>query len=56
MADKKLICRECQSEFVYPVREQAMRRERGFVNDPIRCPECRKARRQQRTQYINKRY
>jgi DNA-directed RNA polymerase subunit RPC12/RpoP len=56
MADKKIICRDCNSEFVFTDREQDFYKEKGFENDPIRCPECRKARKQQRNQYINKRY
>lgn len=55
VADKKIICRECNFEFVFSEREQALYRGKGFENDPIRCPECRKARKRQRTLLINKR-
>lgn len=53
MADKKLICKDCNSEFVFTEREQEFYKEKGFENDPVRCPECRKARKQQRNQYNN---
>lgn len=48
MADKKIICRDCNSEFVFTDREQAFYKEKGFENEPQRCPDCRKARKQQR--------
>jgi uncharacterized protein with PIN domain len=56
LADKKIICRECNSEFAFTDREQAFFKEKGFENEPIRCPECREARKQQRGQFINKKY
>ena len=39
MADKTLTCADCGKEFYA---------EKGFTNEPKRCPECRKARKQQR--------
>lgn len=43
MADKTLVCRDCGSEFVFTEGEQAFYAEKGFTNEPVRCPECRKA-------------
>ena len=48
MADKTLICKDCGAEFVFTEGEQAFYAENGFEHDPVRCPECRKARKQQR--------
>ena len=44
MADKTLICKDCQKEFVFTEGEQAFYKEKGFENEPQRCPDCRKAR------------
>ena len=46
--DKVLTCRECGAEFVFTAGEQEFYASRGFVNEPSRCPECRKARKSQR--------
>lgn len=46
MSDKKLVCKECQKEFVFTVGEQEFYKEKGFLNEPQRCPECRRARKQ----------
>ncbi len=43
MEDKKIICRDCGKEFLFTVGEQKFFAEKGFTNDPVRCPECRKA-------------
>lgn len=48
MADKVLTCKDCNSEFVFTESEQAFYKEKGFENEPQRCPECRRARKQQR--------
>ena len=48
MSDITLTCKDCNSEFVFSEGEQAFYAEKGFENDPVRCPECRKARKQQR--------
>ena len=49
MADKTIVCKDCGSEFIFTEGEQAFYAEKGFTNDPVRCPECRKARKQQNT-------
>lgn len=48
MADKTLTCKDCNMEFVFSEGEQAFYKEKGFENEPQRCPECRKARKAQR--------
>ncbi len=54
MADKTIICKDCGSEFVFTEGEQAFYKEKGFENDPVRCPECRRAKKQQRNAKITK--
>ena len=44
MPDKNLICKECGSSFVFTEGEQAFYKEKGFANEPARCPACRKRR------------
>ena len=51
MPDKILVCKDCNAEFVFNESEQAFYKEKGFENDPVRCPECRKARKQQRNNH-----
>ncbi|MCX7710636.1 MAG: zinc-ribbon domain-containing protein [Clostridia bacterium] len=48
MADKTLVCKDCNNEFVFTEGEQAFYQEKGFENEPQRCPDCRKARKAQR--------
>lgn len=48
MADKTLTCKDCGAEFIFSEGEQAFYKEKGFENEPQRCPECRKARKSQR--------
>lgn len=45
--DKKIICKDCKAEFLFTEGEQQFYKEKGFDNDPVRCPDCRKARKQQ---------
>lgn len=54
MADKAIICKECGAEFLFTEGEQAFYKEKGFENEPQRCPACRKARKQQRASYTNR--
>ena len=49
MEDKKLKCKDCGAEFVWTVGEQEFYQQKGFTNEPTRCPECRNARKQQRS-------
>ena len=48
MADKTLSCKDCNNEFIFNESEQAFYKEKGFENEPQRCPDCRRARKQQR--------
>lgn len=51
MADKTLLCKDCNAEFVFTEGEQEFYKEKGFENEPQRCPECRKARKALRRNY-----
>lgn len=51
MADKTLVCKDCNSEFIFTEGEQTFYQEKGFQNEPQRCPDCRKARKQQRNNF-----
>jgi len=46
--DKILTCRECGVEFVFTASEQEFYAEKGFANEPGRCPQCRAARKQRK--------
>lgn len=46
MEDKTLVCKDCNKEFTFTVGEQEFYKEKGFDNAPVRCPDCRKARKQ----------
>jgi CxxC-x17-CxxC domain-containing protein len=48
LADKMLTCRECNSEFAFTVGEQEFHAQKGFTNEPSRCPECRARRKAER--------
>ena len=45
--DKDLACKDCGCTFTFTAREQEFYAEKGFQNEPARCPECRRARKQQ---------
>ncbi len=42
--DKVIKCSDCGADFVHSAADQAYYRERGFTNEPKRCPDCRRAR------------
>ena len=46
--DEKLVCEDCGAEFIFTAGEQEFYAEKGLVNKPKRCPECRKARRKKK--------
>jgi CxxC-x17-CxxC domain-containing protein len=45
--DKNLVCRDCGTAFVFTTAEQEFYAEKGLTNDPVRCPDCRKAKKMQ---------
>ncbi|MEE9198667.1 MAG: zinc-ribbon domain containing protein [Dehalococcoidia bacterium] len=44
MEDKTLVCRDCGMDFVFSAGEQEFYQQRGLLNEPRRCPSCRRAR------------
>ncbi len=43
--DKNLTCQDCGATFVFSADDQAYHAEKGYQNEPKRCPDCRAARR-----------
>jgi len=37
--DKVIICADCGNPFTFTAREQRFYSEKGFPNEPVRCPE-----------------
>ncbi len=46
--DRTLTCRDCGQKFIFTAGEQEFYAEKGFANDPSRCPTCRATHRAQR--------
>ncbi|MEE1551217.1 MAG: zinc-ribbon domain containing protein [Nitrospinaceae bacterium] len=46
--DKALQCADCGQEFTFTAGEQEFYASRGFQNEPRRCPDCRRSRKNQR--------
>lgn len=46
--DKTIICKDCGKEFVFTVGEQEFYAEKGLEHEPVRCKECRVARKNRR--------
>ena len=42
--DKTLTCRDCGKEYTFSAGEQDFYAQKGFQNEPTRCPECRASR------------
>ncbi|WP_421021004.1 zinc-ribbon domain-containing protein, partial [Klebsiella pneumoniae] len=41
--EKILVCRDCQSNFVFTAGEQEFYAVKKLTNEPKRCPDCRMA-------------
>ena len=54
VADKTLTCRECGAHFTFSVGEQEFYAQKGLVNEPQRCPDCRAQRRRERAGQENR--
>ena len=46
--DKTLECADCGISFTFSASEQEFFADKGFTNEPKRCPDCRSSRKQQR--------
>ena len=42
--DKSLSCVDCSKPFVFSAGEQEFYAQRGYTNEPKRCPDCRQSR------------
>ena len=45
--DRTLTCVDCSQPFIWTEGEQEFYAQRGFTNEPRRCPDCRRARKAQ---------
>jgi CxxC-x17-CxxC domain-containing protein len=45
--DKDLSCKDCGKSYVFSASEQEFFAQKGFKNEPSRCPECRSAKKAQ---------
>ena len=43
--DRSLTCVECNQSFTFSADDQQYHREKGYTNEPKRCPSCRQNRR-----------
>jgi len=41
LADKTLVCRDCEQEFLFTLGEQEFYQSKGLEHEPGRCPSCR---------------
>ncbi len=46
--DKSLSCVDCGVDFTFTADDQEFHASRGFTNEPKRCPDCRRSRKQMR--------
>lgn len=46
--DKTLQCSDCNQSFTFSASEQELFANRGYTNEPRRCPSCRSARKAER--------
>ena len=46
--DKTLECVDCGASFTFTASEQEFYADKGFTNEPKRCPECRRAKKAER--------
>jgi CxxC-x17-CxxC domain-containing protein len=47
--DRTLTCADCNASFTFSVGEQEFFETKGFTRDPQRCPDCRAARKNNRS-------
>ncbi len=46
--DKQISCQDCGKAFTFTASEQELFAQKGYQNDPKRCPDCRSARKDTR--------
>lgn len=53
MEDIKIVCSDCGKEFLFTVGEQEYYKQKGLLNQPKRCPECRRAKKARMNKFNN---
>ncbi len=43
LVDKEIVCKDCNKTFTFTTGEQEFYKEKGFTNEPARCQDCRRA-------------
>jgi CxxC-x17-CxxC domain-containing protein len=51
LEEKTIICKDCAQDFLFSAGEQGYFLEKGLLNEPQRCPDCREQRRRDRALY-----
>ena len=46
--DRTLTCQDCGQSFTFSADDQQYHAEKGYTNEPKRCPSCRQTRRSER--------
>jgi CxxC-x17-CxxC domain-containing protein len=46
--DKSIQCSDCGTTFVFSAKDQEFFAQKGFTNEPKRCPTCRQSRKAER--------
>ena len=54
--DKSIQCSDCGATFAFTTGEQEFFASRGFTNEPKRCVQCRKAKKEQNVSSGNNTY
>ena len=49
--DRTLTCLDCNQAFTFSADDQQYHREKGYTNEPKRCPSCRQNRRSSSSSY-----
>ena len=49
--DRTLTCLDCNQAFTFSADDQQYHREKGYTNEPKRCPSCRQTRRSSSSSY-----
>ena len=50
LKDIEITCKDCNTKFMFTVREQEFYAEKGFNNKPVRCKACRDKRKAERNE------
>ena len=46
--DKTIVCKDCGKDFVFTVGEQEFYEKMKFTNEPVRCADCRKKKKEEK--------